>query len=342
MILRFLFSLSFHLVLFSLVCSFFFFFLMIRRPPRSTLSSSSAASDVYKRQVQLTGPQYTSIMVASGSADLTIRLWDLDSFETVRVLKDRAPRGLSPCGEFGHQAALWQLGQLEDGRLASGGCDGKIMVWNLETAEPHGDLHVQFEGRCWTQLDNHRLFASSHAGTHVLWVWNLPELEQAAEQARVEAEKLRKKRPVMVDPSKKKSSGGGGVKKKKSDAMQPLAPKPEPIPPPQGRENGLRGSKGYIWSLLVLMDGRVASAGDDHMIRIWDLVEGEMDNTLIGHTAPVTSLCQLEHGRLGSASLDKTVRIWNIPPCQIRTSVPAVDIIPPDSAPPNNAASTRL
>eukprot|EP00658_Telonema_sp_P-2_P002722 TRINITY_DN11014_c0_g1_i6.p1 TRINITY_DN11014_c0_g1~~TRINITY_DN11014_c0_g1_i6.p1 ORF type:complete len:141 (-),score=27.36 TRINITY_DN11014_c0_g1_i6:303-725(-) len=31
----------------------FFFFLMIRRPPRSTLSSSSAASDVYKRQDQV-------------------------------------------------------------------------------------------------------------------------------------------------------------------------------------------------------------------------------------------------------------------------------------------------
>ena len=31
------------------------FFLMIRRPPRSTLDRSSAASDVYKRQGQLTG-----------------------------------------------------------------------------------------------------------------------------------------------------------------------------------------------------------------------------------------------------------------------------------------------
>ena len=33
-----------------------FFFLMIRRPPRSTLDRSSAASDVYKRQIQVEGP----------------------------------------------------------------------------------------------------------------------------------------------------------------------------------------------------------------------------------------------------------------------------------------------
>ena len=33
--------------------SLFFFFLMIRRPPRSTLDRSSAASDVYKRQMDL-------------------------------------------------------------------------------------------------------------------------------------------------------------------------------------------------------------------------------------------------------------------------------------------------
>ena len=32
-----------------------FFFLMIRRPPRSTLDRSSAASDVYKRQLRMSG-----------------------------------------------------------------------------------------------------------------------------------------------------------------------------------------------------------------------------------------------------------------------------------------------
>ena len=37
-------------------CTFsLFFFLMIRRPPRSTLDRSSAASDVYKRQVEISG-----------------------------------------------------------------------------------------------------------------------------------------------------------------------------------------------------------------------------------------------------------------------------------------------
>eukprot|EP00825_Cyclidium_porcatum_P038667 TRINITY_DN4533_c0_g1_i1.p1 TRINITY_DN4533_c0_g1~~TRINITY_DN4533_c0_g1_i1.p1 ORF type:complete len:110 (+),score=26.77 TRINITY_DN4533_c0_g1_i1:51-380(+) len=43
----------FRLILLHSVCFFFFFFLMIRRPPRSTHCISSAASDVYKRQGQV-------------------------------------------------------------------------------------------------------------------------------------------------------------------------------------------------------------------------------------------------------------------------------------------------
>ena len=42
-----------------------FFFLMIRRPPRSTLDRSSAASDVYKRQDQMT------VVVSGGSGAIT-------------------------------------------------------------------------------------------------------------------------------------------------------------------------------------------------------------------------------------------------------------------------------
>lgn len=67
-------------------------------------------------------------------------------------------------------------------------------------------------------------------------MWNLPEVELAAEEARLEAEK-KKKKPTLADPKKK------APPKKKEEAKP--EPKDEPIPPPRGKENGLRGHSGY-------------------------------------------------------------------------------------------------
>ena len=47
---------------------------MIRRPPRSTQSRSSAASDVYKRQFQLTDLSYNGTYVRFGGDDEVVSL----------------------------------------------------------------------------------------------------------------------------------------------------------------------------------------------------------------------------------------------------------------------------
>ena len=68
---------------------------------------------------------------------------------------------------------------------------------------------------------------------------------------------------------------------------------------------------GPVTAVVVLPDGRVASAASDSKVRLWDLDKGTCDSTLVGHTGVITSLAVLPDGRLASGSWDKTVRLWD-------------------------------
>jgi WD40 repeat protein len=76
----------------------------------------------------------------------------------------------------------------------------------------------------------------------------------------------------------------------------------------------LAGHKGRVWELALSADGKLlASAGADHMIRLWDFESGKPLGTLVGHQDEVTGLTLDPKGRwLASASPDKTVRIWDL------------------------------
>lgn len=69
--------------------------------------------------------------IATGSSDKTVRLWDVQSGECVRIF-------------IGHRSMILSLAMSPDGRfMASGDEDGTIMMWDLST------------GRCVTPLIGH-------------------------------------------------------------------------------------------------------------------------------------------------------------------------------------------
>jgi serine/threonine protein kinase len=74
------------------------------------------------------------------------------------------------------------------------------------------------------------------------------------------------------------------------------------------------GHSSEITCVAVSPDGHTAaSATEDKIIKLWDVVTQKELRTLVGHTRAVNSVAFSPDGRsLVSASADKTVRLWNV------------------------------
>ena len=73
----------------------------------------------------------------------------------------------------------------------------------------------------------------------------------------------------------------------------------------------LEGHDGEIYSLLELLDGRIASGSVDWTVKIWDIENKICVQTLLGQKNIIFSLAQLNNGRLISGCEDKSIYVWN-------------------------------
>jgi cytochrome c len=76
-------------------------------------------------------------------------------------------------------------------------------------------------------------------------------------------------------------------------------------------EQVLRFHADAVNAVVLLRDGRAATAGADGRIAIWTPGNAQPDTVLEGHTAPIAALAVSPDGAtLASASWDQTVRLW--------------------------------
>jgi WD40 repeat protein len=81
----------------------------------------------------------------------------------------------------------------------------------------------------------------------------------------------------------------------------------------------LHGHQNQVWSLVFLPTPAksshaplLASASSDGSIKLWDIDTGDCVQTLAGHTSEVRSIAVTPNGKLlASGSLDETIRLWD-------------------------------
>ncbi|MET7486012.1 trypsin-like peptidase domain-containing protein [Streptomyces sp. NPDC005538] len=277
--------------------------------------------------------------LASAGNDGTVRLWNPDTGEEVRVLHAHA----------GAVRALCSLPTQHGALLASAGDDGIVRLWNPDT----GDTRRTLEGHagwitalCTIEQDEHALLASAgNDGTVRLWNPDTGE-EVRVLHAHAGAVRALCSLPTQHGALLAGAANDGAIRLWEpgtGDVVQVLEDGPGLVTAlcvvdldgrallASARIDGsvclhdaggetvrtFESAGGLITALHpVEVDGRtlLASAGDDRFIHLQDAVTGDEVRVLEGHTEDVQDVCLvLSDGRalLASAGNDNTVRLWD-------------------------------
>ncbi|WP_369779491.1 trypsin-like peptidase domain-containing protein [Streptomyces sp. R33] len=261
--------------------------------------------------------------LATGSADRTVRLWDVDtgtsrpplaghggvvrsvSFSadgltlatgsddrTVRLwdAKNGALRTVLP----GHTGAVRSVAFGGDGVLASGGDDGTVRLWDVDagtarTLSGHtGPVVSVAFGRDGV------LASGGDDGTVRLW-------DVDAGTARTLSDRRAPVESVAFSRDGRTLATGsldGTVQLWDVDTGTSRPP--------------LSGHGDAVWSVAFSPDGSTLATGNsDRTVRLWDVHSGRSRPPLLGHGDGVWSVAFGRDGTLASGGDDKTVRLWD-------------------------------
>ncbi len=225
-------------------------------------------------------------MLASGSWDHTIRLWDAVTGEHLRTLT-------------GHTAGVYCVVFSLDGRtLASGSFDKTIRLWDGVTGVLRRTLtgHADWVYSVAFSPDGRTLASGSDDTTIRLW-----DVGTGVHQRTLVGHTGPVRSVAFSPDSRTLASGSWDKTVCLWDGITGT------------HQRTLAGHKDWVYAVTFSLDGRTLASGSwDHTIRLWDAVTGEHLRTLTGHTAGVYCVAFSPDGRtLASGGLDKTVRLWD-------------------------------
>ena len=225
-------------------------------------------------------------MLASGSGDNTVKLWDARSGDLLRTLE-------------GHTDTVLSVAFAPDGKtLASGSEDNAIKLWDarsgalLRTLEGHTDsvYSVAFAP------DGNTLASGSEDKTIKLW-----DVRSGALLRTLEGHTSDVYSVAFAPHGKTLASGSSDKTIKLWDARSGEVLRT------------LEGHKWIVHSVAFAPDGNtLASGSSDNAIKLWDARSGKLLHTLEGHTFFVTSMAFAPDGNtLASGSWDETIKLWD-------------------------------
>jgi len=281
--------------------------------------------------------QASDNMIATGSYDCTVRLWDLETLQPLKTLT-------------GHSRVVTAL-QFDSGKLISASMDGTLRIWNyrLSTPECVSVLRGHTDGVLALHLDGKLLASGSADSTVRVWDYERRECKVfRGHKNWVNAVRITGNGRWLfsgsddttinlwdVESGDLVSTFTGHVGQVQCiiplpSTMFPSETDNEPtsdgLPhyilsssldntiklwhvPTRTCKKTLFGHVQGVWSLAA--DSlRLISGAHDKLVKVWDLEGGKCEHTLVGHGGAVTCVGVCDE-RVFSGDEDGEVRVWD-------------------------------
>lgn len=226
-------------------------------------------------------------ILASGSLDDTIKVWNLQTGNLLRTLP-------------GHLKAVNSLAISPDGQLlVSGSDDTTVKIWNLQTGDLLHNLTGHTRDVNSVMITPNGLLLATGSEDRTVRLWKV----RTGELLRTLSGTAGMVKSVAISPNSLLLASGGLDNQIKLWHLG------------SGElTRTLYGHFNSVNSVAITPDGQILASGSkDKTIRLWNLNTGELIRTLTGHSDMINAIAITPDGRmLISGSSDKTIKVWSI------------------------------
>jgi WD40 repeat protein len=248
---------------------------------------------VYQPNVKCMAFHGSGRLLACGSTDRTVRLWDVNAKKQADEL-------------WGHTGAVNSVAFSPDGRLlASASDDETVRLWDVVERQPASPIDVLrgHTNGVWSvsfSPDGRQLASASHDAN--VRLWSVPDGVPGPILQHPVAVFCVAFSPAVGSSMLASGCSNGIVRLWDVSGINPHLM----------RE--LHGHLKWINSIAFSRDGgQLVSGSMDNTVRLWSMVSGQLLKTLTGHLGTVNCVDFHPNGKqVASASVDKTVRIWTV------------------------------
>jgi WD40 repeat protein len=227
-------------------------------------------------------------VVVSGSADRSVKLWDLEAGRDLWTLPE-------------HEGPVRSVAWSPDGRrVVSGSADYSVKLWDVGTGEELASLtgHSAVVNSVAWSPDGR--FVVSGSADRTVKVW---DVESGRNERTMAGHSLWVNAVCCSPDGLRIASASRDGTVKLWDAAT------------GGLLRTLQGHRGEVFALRFSPDGRfVASAAADSAVILWDAWSGRVTRIFRGHEGAAQTLAYSPDGRhiASASSVDSTIRLWDV------------------------------